>query len=156
MGDNSFSGTLPGWIGTSKLAQSLTHFEVPRTNLEGTLPAEWGMLSSLQKLKMHRNPLITGTIPIEWANMTNLDGMWIYNTSLTGSVNHLCREEFVDFGSQNCDDCGLEVDLEDVECECCHCCIDNDYVESEDDLYGAEDGNEEGGLDEDNITIGST
>jgi len=114
------------------------------------------MLNSLKKLKMHRNPLITGTIPLEWANMTNLDGMWMFNTSLTGSVSHLCREEFVDFGSEECEDCGLEVDLEDVACECCKCCIDNNYVESDDDAYGDDDGNAEEGLNEGDIAMGSS
>ena len=123
--------------------------EMAYTNLEGPLPAEWGMLSELKKLKMHRNPLITGTIPLEWANMTKLDGMWMYNTSLTGSASHLCREDFEDFGSQDCEDCGLEVDLEDVECECCACCIDNNYLESDDDYDG--DDNEDEDLYEGNI-----
>jgi len=156
IGGNSFSGTVPGWIGKSKLAQSLTHFEVSSTNLEGTLPAEWAMLSSLKKLKIHRNPLITGTIPLEWANITKLDGMWMFNTSLSGSVSHLCRKEFADFGLQDCEDCGLKVDLEEVECECCNCCIDNKYMESDDDAYGDGIGNKKEGLDEDNSAMGST
>ena len=100
------------------------------------------MLSELKKLKMHRNPLIAGTIPMEWANMAKLEGLWIFNTSLTGSVSHLCREDFEDFSSQDCEDCGLEVDLEDVECECCACCINNDYVETDDDGEYDDDGNE--------------
>lgn len=141
LGDNSFSGTVPVWIGTSKFAQSLEELEITHGNLEGTLPTEWGMLSELKKLKMHRNPLIAGTIPMEWANMAKLEGLWIFNTSLTGSVSHLCREDFEDFSSQDCEDCGLEVDLEDVECECCACCINNDYVETDD------DGNENEDLD---------
>jgi len=128
LGWNSFSGPVPGWIGTSKLTQSLEQLDISGSNMDGTLPAEWGMLSELTYLKMHRSTFITGTIPIEWTNMTKLEGMWIYNTSLTGSASHLCREDFENVSSQNCEDCGIEVDLEDVECECCACCINNDYL----------------------------
>ena len=114
---NKLSGELPGWFGTK--LENLEFLDLSVTNFEGTLPIEWSMLPNLGYIILKNNNLLTGTIPKEWAQLTSLNGLYLHETNLTGSATFLCRE---DLGSNTCEDCGLKVDLEEVECECCTCC----------------------------------
>lgn len=115
--NNHMSGTLPGWFGTR--LQKLQFLDLSDTNFEGTLPIKWSMFPEVAHIILKRNNLLSGTIPREWANLTTLNGLYLQSTNLTGSASFLCRE---DLGSNTCEDCGLQVDLKEVECECCTCC----------------------------------
>lgn len=87
-----------------------------RTLLQGTLPKEWGMLPAVRFIMLQNND-ITGTIPAEWANITSLNGLFLENTNLSGSASFLCGDNLGP--TFMCEDCGLKVDLEEVDCSCC-------------------------------------
>ena len=53
--------------------------------LNGTIPAELGGLSKLQRLTLSRNEL-TGTIPVELGNLSELTQLQLYSNQLTGGI----------------------------------------------------------------------
>ena len=53
--------------------------------LTGTIPAELGKLTNLDRLSLSGNGL-TGTIPAELGKLTNLDELWLPGNGLTGTI----------------------------------------------------------------------
>jgi hypothetical protein len=54
-------------------------------NFDGTIPAEIGLLSSLQKLDLYNNS-IQGSIPAKLWTLTNLKGLYLNNNQMTGQA----------------------------------------------------------------------
>ena len=79
---NSLQGTIPTELG---LLSSLQVLPVYDNSLQGMIPTELGMLTSLQDLIVHYNSL-QGTIPTELGLLTSLQGLWVYGNSLTGTI----------------------------------------------------------------------
>ena len=53
--------------------------------LQGSVPAELGNLSNLERLSLNNNAL-TGPIPAELGNLSNLEWLSLYNNALTGPI----------------------------------------------------------------------
>jgi len=94
-------------------------------SLQGTIPSELGLLTSLRWLWVEGNSL-QGTIPTELGLLTSLQDLIVYDNSLTGAVpNEVCALRDINGGSlwYLYADC-----VEEVECTCCtSCCVDGGF-----------------------------
>lgn len=112
MDGNQFSGSLPGSIFESW--GKLTLLAINNNHLEGPLPTQMGLLSSMEKLRLSHNAFVgripselgllnkvtevflhetklNGTLPETLVDMDALEHLTLSNTSLTGSIpNGLC------------------------------------------------------------------
>ena len=86
---------LDGWQGItcnsecSNIASStctISELDLPNYNLDGTLPLELHLLSSLDLCELNQNKKLSGTLPSEIGSMTNLLTLEIYDSDLTGSI----------------------------------------------------------------------
>lgn len=69
LGRNDLFGTLP--IEWSSLSNLLVFYLDDNHALNGTLPSEYGNLTTLKQLNLVNNTF-TGTLPVNWSGMTNL------------------------------------------------------------------------------------
>ena len=79
---NELSGTIPAELGSLTNLQKL---ELHDNNLSGEIPAELGALTSLQSLYLHDNEL-SGTIPAELGNLTSLQELYLNQNELSGTI----------------------------------------------------------------------
>ena len=79
---NELNGTIPAEIGN---LTSLTELELSFNLLSGTIPAEIGNLTSLTELELYSNQL-SGTIPAEIGNLTSLTELELYSNLLSGTI----------------------------------------------------------------------
>ena len=68
---------IDGWTSQWRIGRSIT--------LDGTVPAQLGELSELQRLQLSRNEL-TGTIPAELADLAALTSLQLYGNELSGGI----------------------------------------------------------------------
>jgi len=81
--DNLLQGSLPPEIG---LLTSLTELDVSDNFLSHSLPTELGLLTQLTSLQLENNTL-TGSVPTEIGYMTSLERMYVFdNPSLQGDL----------------------------------------------------------------------
>ena len=99
-------------------------------NLKGTIPPEIQYLQRLQYFHIQKNA-VSGTVPMEMETLDKLVGFWAQETNLTGSIDFFCDAVAQDDNNSTtmtpttdnqCEDCGFQADLENVECSCCECC----------------------------------
>ena len=107
---NAFSGTIGPSVGRLS-PHSLTRFDVSENMLEGTLPTEFGLLTSLEyaELSVNRNlhgvipseigrlgrlrkanfgfNRFEGSLPMELANCSSLDAIGFYSNALSSTLN---------------------------------------------------------------------
>ena len=90
-------------------------------SLQGTIPTELGLLTSLQRLSVPYNSL-TGMIPTELGLLTSLQRLYVDDNSLTGAVpNEVCALRDINGGSLGT----LWADCEEeVKCTCCTYCFE--------------------------------
>ena len=80
------TGTLDTWHGVSvNSAGRVTRIDLGSNKLTGALPAELGILTSLEYLDLIGNGL-TGAIPPELGALASLEYLDLYNNDLTGSI----------------------------------------------------------------------
>ena len=79
---NGLSGTIPAEVGNLTHLQKLS---LSSNRLSGTIPAALGRLAHLQELYLIYNGL-TGTIPAELGRLTGLQYLYLYNNALTGAI----------------------------------------------------------------------
>ncbi len=79
--DKGLDGTVPDEMG---LLTSLTHLNMRTNGLRGSLPAELGSLTNLRVLNLHSNRL-SGGIP-NLSRSTGLEELYLPNNKLTGPV----------------------------------------------------------------------
>ncbi len=80
------SNTPCSWYGVKECQNGhVTHLDLQVNNLNGTLPAELGNLTSLQILSLSTNNLV-GSLPTELGNLRNLRGLGLANTQLSGAL----------------------------------------------------------------------
>ena len=82
LGDKQLDGTLPAALGDLSSLQALY---MPNNQLRGSIPKELGNLTNLKYLTMGEN-LLTGTIPKELGNLTNLQGIVLQDNRIGGSI----------------------------------------------------------------------
>jgi hypothetical protein len=104
-------------------------------NLNGTIPPEIQHLQRLQYFHIQENNLVGGNVPMEMEQMSNLTGFWAQDTNIIGEIDFLCNiQERGDnvtttaagttvVTDDGCQSCGFKVDLENVQCSCCTCCL---------------------------------
>ena len=104
-------------------------------NLNGTIPPEIQHLQRLQYFHIQENSLVRGNIPMEMEKLSNLTGFWAQDTNIVGEIDFLCdireRGDNVTTAAaatevvtnDECKSCGFKVDLENVQCSCCECCL---------------------------------
>ena len=80
---------MSGWDGititTVEGAQRVTSLLLSERQLDGTVPAALGNLSSLQGLNLRANQL-SGSVPKELGNLANLQGLTLGENRLRGSI----------------------------------------------------------------------
>lgn len=81
--DNYFSGSLPSSWATSM--PNLKWLSVGLNSIHGTLPPEWGILTTLEYIDFEGNN-ISGTIPPEIGELTRLMSLFFELNSLTGTI----------------------------------------------------------------------
>lgn len=80
---DTLQGTLPPELA---LLTSLKYLELPSNpNLAGSLPKEWGQLSQLQELNLHNNQL-TGTLPSQIGLLTSMTSLHLSDNQFTGEI----------------------------------------------------------------------
>ncbi|KAJ3670069.1 hypothetical protein LUZ60_010393 [Juncus effusus] len=77
-------GSIPAWFGT-RFGSGLRILDLGLTGVNGSVPAELGLLSNLQSLILSHNEL-TGTIPVQLGNLTSLQFLDLGFNNLSGSV----------------------------------------------------------------------
>lgn len=105
-------------------------------NLNGTIPPEIQHLQRLQYFHIQENNLVRGNVPMEMDKMSNLTGFWAQDTNIIGEIDFLCkireRGDNVTTSTaaattavtdDECKSCGFKVDLENLQCSCCRCCL---------------------------------
>ncbi|GEM_PF-1892040 len=74
------------WYGVTECASGhVTGLDLQFNNLNGTLPAELGSLTSLQNLSLSSNNLV-GALPTQIGNLRNLHGLGLSFTALSGEL----------------------------------------------------------------------
>ena len=73
------------WHGVSVSNGQVTDLNLSLNNLTGTIPAELGNLTSLERLVLVGNPL-RGAIPAELGNLTNLEMLNLSYNQLSGAI----------------------------------------------------------------------
>ena len=74
------------WLGVSTASDGrVTHLDLSRNQLSGTIPAEIGSLTRLQDLSLQVNQL-SGTIPAEIGNLTSLSWLELAANQLSGTI----------------------------------------------------------------------
>ena len=119
---NNLTGILPTTLGS---LTSLVNMQLDANSFSGTLPSELGLLTGLTLLSLNVNSF-TGSIPDALTSLTNLDSLYLEGNSFTGTVPvDFCSAPFSfrqnSVGSQLRSDC-----LDDVECDCCVFCGNNE------------------------------
>lgn len=79
---NALQGTIPGEI---SLLTSLTELSLWVNQLSGTIPSTLGLMSSMQLLYLYENEFV-GTIPSEIYSMTNLVELDLAENMLSGAI----------------------------------------------------------------------
>ena len=82
LGDNNLDGTLPAELGN---LSSLTSLSLQYNSLSGQIPPELGSLTNLKTLRLYGTDL-SGEIPRELANLTNLERLMLYSNELSGTI----------------------------------------------------------------------
>jgi Leucine-rich repeat (LRR) protein len=80
--DKALQGTIPDEIG---LLTSLTYIGLFVNYLSGTVPSQLGSLTALTSLGLYSNSF-TGTVPSELGSLTALTRLWLWNNSFNGTV----------------------------------------------------------------------
>ena len=86
-GDN-WDGDEPigAWEGVTTNADGrVTHLDLPRSQLSGSIPAELGLLANLKNLVLSNNDL-SGSIPSALGQLTNLEWLYLGGNDLSGSI----------------------------------------------------------------------
>lgn len=73
------------WHGVTVNDSRVTGLDLSGNNLDGTIPADLGNLTSLQSLNLGENNL-TGQIPSELGQLSNLVQLWLYDNDLSGDI----------------------------------------------------------------------
>lgn len=81
----SLEGTLPTDL---YLMTSLKHLDLKGNLIRGALPDSWGDMTSLVTLNMADNEL-SGKIPGSFSKLTNLENLWLGSNHLTGTVDDI-------------------------------------------------------------------
>ena len=79
---NNLSGTIPAELGDLSELQRLW---LQSNNLSGTIPAELGNLDSLEWLQLYENQL-TGEIPAELGDLSELRQLYLWGNELSGEI----------------------------------------------------------------------
>jgi Leucine-rich repeat (LRR) protein len=109
---NQFTGTLPKFSNGT----SLIELRLNENKLTGTLPAELGLLHSLEVLDLMGN-LLSGTIPSALGSLENIKELILSGNSFIGTVPvELCS-------LMESNNAKVEIDCDLVACDCgCACC----------------------------------
>ncbi|CAB9517526.1 Leucine Rich Repeat [Seminavis robusta] len=83
MNGSRFTGTLPGSIFESW--GQVTFLKINNNNLEGSLPSQLGLLTSLELLWLFQNRF-SGSIPSELGLLSNVTELFLHDNNLTGGV----------------------------------------------------------------------
>ncbi len=73
------------WHGVTVTGGRVTKLDLGVNNLTGTIPPEFGNLTSLIEIRFASNQL-TGPLPPEIGNLVNLDWIWISHNQFTGVI----------------------------------------------------------------------
>ena len=73
------------WFGVVASSGRVTMLSLPRANLNGTIPPEFGQLTQLTVLDLSHNAL-TGPIPAELGNLVDLGWLWLWDNELSGEI----------------------------------------------------------------------
>ena len=106
----SKTSAITGWDGitTNTDTTSITKVELPRKGLNGSIPAELGVLYSLPHLDLSNNSL-TGEIPVTFHDIRGLESIKLSGNSLTGCIPiNLKNVEDHDLDSLQLPDCAAE------------------------------------------------
>lgn len=136
---NGLSGTLPHEV--SHFSDSLTEILVGGGQMSGTIPEAYTNLSRLEHLAVNDHCL-TGAIP-DFSKSPNFKYLNVFkNSGLYGSLNEFCNG--TEFRSSNfvvadCGGCNGEDKSSRIECDCCQCCSEDDYIccNTQGDVYKA-------------------
>ena len=80
-------GTEGDWYGLgADGAANVTSIDLYNNNLNGSIPAALGSLTSLEFLRLGSNSLLTGTIPPELGSLTNLNSIFLDGTQIGGTI----------------------------------------------------------------------
>ena len=100
---NYLAGTIPAELGNLSNLQRLS---LSSNQLEGEIPTELGRLANLQSLNLGDNQLV-GAIPAELGNITNLRELYFNGNQLTGCVpaglRRVDSNDLADLGLPFCD-----------------------------------------------------
>jgi Leucine-rich repeat (LRR) protein len=68
------------------IMESFQHLWLWSNNLQGDLPPELFLLSSLQSVSLHSNQLLGGTLSTLIGQLTSLEALGVYTTDLSGTI----------------------------------------------------------------------
>jgi hypothetical protein len=64
----------------------VTTLALPNNNLQGTIPSDIQLLTTLRRLDLSKNPGLVGTIPPELGSFRVMKELYLSDTSLGGSI----------------------------------------------------------------------
>jgi hypothetical protein len=82
LGSHNLAGSIPPEFGN---LTSLVYLELGNNMISGSIPSQFGNLSSLQQLSLGSNQL-SGTIPPEMGNLSNVQALSLSDNRLSGSI----------------------------------------------------------------------
>ena len=128
---------LNGTIDLSSIPTSLVYLDLGGNMLSGPIPATIGNVKNLEYFIINDNLGINGSVTTAITQLTSLRAIFLDGTSVKSGVDYICSlpkfldnstgqqhdaVAFADCGSMNGPN-GTELE---VECKCCHCCIDSE------------------------------
>jgi hypothetical protein len=79
---NPITGVLPN----AGVWKNLTNLSISNTAISGTIPYEFGLLTQLERISLHRNPTLSGTLPLSLTYLSNLKVMDLGFVDLRGTI----------------------------------------------------------------------
>jgi Leucine-rich repeat (LRR) protein len=121
------TGALPSeWLGE---LNHLVLFDVSYNEMTGSIPSVIWEHPNLSYLLLNRNKF-TGDLPAGISDDTKLNMLLLDNNSITGDLTEACQKLKIDW---------LIADCQEISCECCKCCADNEPRCNDDILYANND-----------------
>jgi hypothetical protein len=133
---NELQGPLPAEVG---MLTSLVHLDLSFNAMTGTLPSEIGYLTDLERILLQSNQF-TGSIPASWVGLTQLQLLRVDDNDISGLLLRptVCEALFTDNSAVLYADCGDS--SPETTCPCCtYCCTDQPQEDGTSEFVSGDD-----------------